>query len=500
MQKLEIREFAIREVDTEKREVTGIAVPWDTPTNIAGLYTETIARGAVQDSTDAMLFWRHEDPIGKVTKTRDTDAGWEITATISDTPRGNEAYTLLRDEVIKKFSIGFEPIEHTEDEDGNITRTKIRVREVSLVPLPAYEGASISEVRENQPLPKEKTMAETVDSTGLDEVRETVETLERKFATLQVAPAAEVEDTRSAGEVLKALAEGDESTLRAYTGGTTADSVVKNGWVGDLTRLIDEAAPLRNAFATGNLPKEGNFVEYAQLKSDDSDAGVQAAEGDDLVYGQVSVETETAPVKTVGGYTQLSRQEIERSSVNILDANLRGQAIAVGKALNGLFRTAYTTQHAAQVTADNTVELAAAGDYTDFLNAAVDAAGIFQDNGLSMDGMIVDSATFKDLIALQGSDGRPVFLVTGQGTNNVGAVSVGSLTGDIAGIRIILDPKLAADNNAFFNRNAIREYKSPIVRLQDDNIINLSKDFSLYTYTALAQEIPFGIVPLVDAA
>lgn len=60
MQKLEIREFAIREVDTEKREVTGIAVPWDTPTNIAGLYTETIARGAVQDSTDAMLFWRQD--------------------------------------------------------------------------------------------------------------------------------------------------------------------------------------------------------------------------------------------------------------------------------------------------------------------------------------------------------------------------------------------------------------------------------------------------------
>jgi hypothetical protein len=335
----------------------------------------------------------------------------------------------------------------------------------------------------------------------VNEVRESVETLSREVQVLKSATTtASVEsvDKRSAGEVLKAIAKNDENTIRAYTGGTTADAVVMNGWVGDLTRIVDEAAVLRSVFATGALPGEGNYVEYAQLKSNTMDIDVQAAEGDDLVFGKIEQELKTAPVKTLGGYTTLSRQEIERSSINILDASLRAQAIQVGKALNAQFRTAYLAAHAAQVTADNTVVVPANGTYTDWLNAIVDASVKFQNQGLSLDALVVDAATFKKLVALEGSDGRPVMLVTGNGTNNVGSINVAGLGGSVASVAVVVDPSLTG-GVAFINRNAIRQFNSPVVRLQDENIINLSKDFSVYLYSAIADEIPSAIVPVVAA-
>jgi len=515
MSKLEIRELDIRAVNSEERTITGIAVPYGEVANI-GLYQERFAPNSVTLAETTQLFWRHEEPIGLIKSGRETKDGYEITAYISDTPRGNEAYTLVRDGVINKFSVGFQPVEEKIDANDVKVRTKVLVREVSLVPMPAYDGANVLSVREDSgttdevpmELPKNQEENEmdsnetTIAAQDLvNEVRESVETLSREVQVLKSATTtASVEsvDKRSAGEVLKAIAKNDENTIRAYTGGTTADAVVMNGWVGDLTRIVDEAAVLRSVFATGALPGEGNYVEYAQLKSNTMDIDVQAAEGDDLVFGKIEQELKTAPVKTLGGYTTLSRQEIERSSINILDASLRAQAIQVGKALNAQFRTAYLAAHAAQVTADNTVVVPANGTYTDWLNAIVDASVKFQNQGLSLDALVVDAATFKKLVALEGSDGRPVMLVTGNGTNNVGSINVAGLGGSVASVAVVVDPSLTG-GVAFINRNAIRQFNSPVVRLQDENIINLSKDFSVYLYSAIADEIPSAIVPVVAA-
>ena len=499
MSNLEIREMEIREVNQDLREVSGIAVPYGQTTDLGFGVRERFEAGSAIPAADAMLFWRHDEPIGKIIDHEQTDEGLIVRAKISETPRGNEAYTLVRDGVINKFSVGFEPVEQRIEEDGTIVRTLANVREVSLVPMPAYEGAAIQEVRELASETKEEeTMTEIVvpDTAALDEVRESVEMLERQVATLQVAPAEPVIDTRSAGEVLKAIAKGDENELRAYTGGTTADAIMKNGWVGDLTRLVEQAAVMRGTFGQASLPSEGNFIEYGQLKTNTVDVDVQAAEGDDLAFGLVELETKTAPVVTYGGYSTLSRQEIERSSTNILDVTLRAQAIAAGKAINGAIRTAYVTNHAAQVTAGNVVAIGATPTYASWVAAAIDAAIKFEALGLTMDALVVDPATFKSLTALEGADGRPVFLVTGSGSNNIGELSVPGLSGSLANIPVILDAGLT-DEVAFVNRQAIRFYGSPVVRLQDENIINLSKDFSLYTYGAVAVEIPSAIIPAV---
>ncbi len=186
------REVQLRaeSVDVDKREIRGIAVPFEKDANIAGAYIERFAKGAVQDSDSALLYWRHADPIGAIKAAQDTDEGWEIIARISETQQGNDALTLARDGVVVQLSVGFEQggeyeVEDREDDLPVITRTRVRVREVSLVPFGAYgANATISEVRAASSVPlterSEMTDAKTNDADIL-EIRETVEDIQRRI-------------------------------------------------------------------------------------------------------------------------------------------------------------------------------------------------------------------------------------------------------------------------------------------------------------------------------
>lgn len=514
-QDLCVREFQVREVSTEAREFTGIAVPWGQVADIGGYYREVFERGAVQDSDGARIFWRHREPIGRIVSARDTDAGWEITATLSDTTLGRDAYTLLRDGAIDQLSVGFKPVESREEiaADGSVTvyRTRVEVPEVSLVPFPAYDGAAVTQVRHAHPAPpnKENPVTDTLTEPEVAELRSSVEEIRRAFAEIVNAnkDAAPAIHYRSAGHLLKALAAGEEQAIKEYNdtlqrawdpaGAVVADGARPgSGWVGDLTRIVDEAAVLASLFSDGSLPSEGMTIEYAQLATNTVQVGKQEAEGDDLPFGKVSTEVKNAQIATYGGYSRLSLQAIQRSSVNLLNHTLTALGIAAGKRRNTVYRSVFAAAVAAQRAANNTVTVADSTDYADWLDAIIDAAEKYTDLGLALDALVVDKTVFKSLARLEGSDGRPLLTISGSGTNVVGDLNVTAIQGNLASVPVRLNPKQALPGAAFINRLAIREYRSPLARLQDENVVNLSQDFSVYFYAAHAVEIPAAIVPV----
>lgn len=523
------REFHVREFNEETREFVGIAVPWDKPAQIRdwfGSYTETFERGSVEipASGKVLLYWRHEEPIGLIFRHEDTDEGWEIHGRISKTSRGDEAHQLLRDGVVDELSIGFNPIEHREDDKtGNITRTRVLGREVSLVPMGAYgANAKVSAVREENTNAHERStpMETTITPEDLAEVRAEMGELSRSFTAFTQRQEVETEpaDTRSAAEFVKALVAGDADTLReaneiqaiaqrAYTGATTADSVVKDGWVGDLTRLYDgSTGVLQQIFGTGTLPAEGMNIEYGQLKSNTIVVAEQAAEGDDLTFGKVQLETKTAPVKTFGGYTQLTFQEIQRSSLPIVQRSLEALTIAAAAAHKTALRSAFGTLVTARtaIAANAGVVLLGAtlgaSTYSNFVNALVDAAIKYDALNLELEALVASASVFKKLAGLAGTDGRPMMSLDGSGANTVGTLNVKALQGQLVGVPVYLDAGQAGDALNAVNGKAITAYTSPVVSLQDTNIINLSQDFSVYRYAAFAAEIPAAVVPVKLAA
>ncbi len=493
-----------RVTDAEKREVTGIAVPYETVSN-----GEMFARNSVTLDPEAKLMWQHDthEPIGKIVEGRHTDDGFEIRATISDTARGRDAITLLEDGVLNRFSVGFVMRDSKMNDDRVRVVTDAFCREVSLVSFPWYETAVVTEIRDESeseiptsaPI-KEEQMEDTTPSVSdLAEVREAITMLEREVANINKVESPAVPQYRSAGEFLKAIANNEENAVRAYTGATTAESVTTPVDF-DLIRLVEAANPLGRVFGRGVTPAEGMTITFAQVDSQTDGTGTQAAEGDDLGYYELNIGTSSENITTVGNYAELSRQAIDRSTVPYLDSVLRGQAIALGKALATELRTKYQAVCASQVTAGNKVTLAST-DYAGWVGGLADAsANYFTPNGVQIDALIVDKATFKDLLAL---DGTPVISFSGEAAGAVGSANVSGLAGTIAGIPIVVDAGLDhvnKDECAFVSSLALRHYTSGALRLSQENAVNLSEAFSLSTYQAVADEYPAFIIPIDQTA
>ena len=507
---LEFREVEIREVNDEKREITGLAVPYGQVTEI-GTYKEMFERGAFDDDTEATLFYGHDHragglPIGKLISSRNTDEGFEVTARISQTPKGDEVYALLRDGVLKSFSVGFEPVKH-QTKDGVVVRTKANLKEVSIVPMPAYVGASIAEVRENNNN-KEIEMTENNINSEVVELREAFSDLERKVAVLNER-GNEIEvagsQFRSYGELVAALggAPGYEGRkgeaikeIRAYTGGTFADNdnATRPAWIASQLKLVEEKRPVLGLFKKGQMPSSGMSIDYPVVSGVAGTVGEQVAEGDDLPYLEVTTGTASVAIKTYGGYTSLSRQEIERSEVGMLDLNLRHLVNQYAKATETAVRNALTG-----ATGTNTGTLSA-DTAAGWIDLVTDSAALIEDNskGASAEFVLVSRDVFKRLAHMVDSSGRPMFVINGDGVNSLGNVNLRGVSANVAGFPVVVGTALPANSLYVASSEALTVFEDPFKSLQDENIINLTKDFSVYGYLAVGVTNPLAIVK-VDA-
>jgi HK97 family phage prohead protease/HK97 family phage major capsid protein len=511
MAEMETREFEVR-ADLEERTITGLAVPYGQDANIGGTYMERFVPGAITDVTDVKLFYGHEEPIGKVLTGRDTEAGYEITAKVSDTARGNEVMTLMRDGVLNKFSVGFVPLE-SERDGSTVTRTKVSLKEVSVVPFPAFAGANITEVREDggtpaetsEPQPEqENPMSENIEldvRAVQDEVAEIRRLVEAGQTVATPAPMGS--EFRSQGEFAKALVAGDSKAQEfARTASTSADAAVVAPWFGYINTLIANNRPTVSAFSRAPLPATGLTVEYSKIDSNtlsvtqqlNTDTPPTAEENVALAFGNLTFETVSTPVKTYGGYTSFSRQYVERSQVNTLDQVFQGLALAYAGASNAALVAAigaldYTGKifDADGQTASSLAEGIANG-----------AGYIFTNTGLRPEFILTGVDGYVKLAKVAAGDGRPVLLADGNGVNNIGTMNVTGLAGSVFGLPIIVDPAIGSGIVYMANSNAVitMESAGAPVRLTDGDITTLTDSVSVYGYMAIATPREGAIVKL----
>ncbi|MDI9895088.1 phage major capsid protein [Rhodococcus sp. IEGM 1381] len=515
---MEIRELSGIELRAEQREVIGIAVPYDQVAEVrAGGYKERFEFGSIADHSEGPVYYRHDHQdnglaIGYIKESTSDSKGLKVVAKIHKNAKGDKVLSDIAAGRIKGFSVGFVPLEHR-DEDGVLVRTKIDLQEISLAELPVYAGAALLEVRENnKKVDDEEDMSEINDklSSDVTELRETVSELDRKMSVLETRESNDssaVKEYRSGGDFLKALATGaDEAKIqvRAFTGATTVDAdAIRPAWVNQTLKLVEKQRIVKNLFASAPLPGTGNSIEYPYVKTETGAVGVQSAEGADLPYLELVIDTATAPVVTHGGYSSLSRQAIERSDVAYLESVLRFQAISYGNSTESAVQAAL-----AGAAGVNSVELAGATNSAKtaamYLEAVIDAKAAIDDNskGLQADVILVSRDVHKKLSLLVDTTGRPLFVLNGDGVNSFGSIPAGRLAGVIDNTPLVVGKNLAAGTIVVASAQALTSYESPgaPVALQDENIINLTKDFSLYGYFAVAVNDAKGITKIVDAS
>lgn len=138
---------------------------------VPGAFKDTIP----QFLEDGVVVWQHQwsEPIGKPTQAREDEKGLFIAATISDTVKGRDARTLMKDNVVKKLSFGYDILECERLNAENIANytdiskatpkqleeafrwgyalKRLHLYEVSPVSVPAHPDADISGVKGNPP-------------------------------------------------------------------------------------------------------------------------------------------------------------------------------------------------------------------------------------------------------------------------------------------------------------------------------------------------------------
>lgn len=162
---------AVADVQTDGRNLSGIAVPFDRPTRVQdrgnprpyreafapkAFHTSIAQRGA--RSWPLMLLHGADGaspvPLGAV-QFRAGRSELEFTARISDTAAGNEALALVNDGALRDVSIRARPVaarDRSDAEGPYVYRTEVALMELSLAPtgFGQIPGAEVLAVRAHQ--------------------------------------------------------------------------------------------------------------------------------------------------------------------------------------------------------------------------------------------------------------------------------------------------------------------------------------------------------------
>jgi HK97 family phage prohead protease/HK97 family phage major capsid protein len=501
MSNIETRSLELRLENLEERTITGIAVPYGQDANIGGMYIERFAPGAIDSVEDVKLFYGHEQPIGIVTEGRDVEGGFEITAKVSETSLGNDVLTLMRDGALNKFSVGFVPV--SQEKDGStITRTKVSLKEVSVVPFPAYAGASITEVREESPSEPEiitETESELENNIELDvrSVQDEVAELRRvvESSTAQAAPVApEYMNYRSFGEYVQGFAKGEAAAVElARTASTSADTYAAPGYIGYINKLIESNRPSWNVWSKAVLPATGMTVEYAAITANTLAVGEQDPENEALSFGNLTIDNVSASVKTYGGYTTVSKQAILRGSVDYTGIVFDALAVAYANATNAAAKASI----AALDFTGKVMDLDG-GTAASVIEGLIDGVKYIKANsGLNAEFILCSPDSYKYFMKIADSAGRPIVNVNNDGANTF-ATANNDLTGSIWGIPVVVDPTLGTGLAYLANSKAlmVMEANGSGTRLSSQDVSTLTDTLSLYGFAAITVPFEAAIVKL----
>ena len=448
-------------------------------------------------------------PIGEVTRYLDTDAGIGLEGRFYDTERGQEAYKLTKAGKYNSLSAGFFPTQVRTEDDVTVWE-RAHLNEVSLVKRGAYPSAKVSQVRSgdnntnasnsNKEVSQEETrtiMENEVTKYDDSEIRSRIDNVEHELAVVLDGAGTQTHGSqfRSLADMVKGLYgskhDAAAAEIRAYTGGTLADNdgATRPAWLNSTLQIVQQKREITDAFTKIALPASGMSMDVPVVTDTTGEVAI-VGEGEDMPYGEASAGTQSFPIKKFGGYTSLTAEEIERTEVGMLDLNLRWLVERYARATEAYALNALTS--AAGV---NTVTLGAntAAGWVDGILEATDAIYDNSPFSATADFVIVSRDVYRELATLVDSTGRPLFVLNGDGANTFGGMNIRSVSGNIAGLPLVVGSKLPAGSIYVTGADALFTAEEPLKSLSDVNVINATKDFSVYGFFAAGVRNAKGI-------
>jgi HK97 family phage prohead protease len=339
--------------ETGRREITGIAVPYGVAATVADGTSVIFEQGSLPVEGKApRLYMNHDatNAIGIVTERVDTPEGMMFTAKISKTQAGDEALILAMDGVLDSVSVGVNPIKYTTAKDGTVTVTAADWIELSLVPVPAFAGAIITDIAAS--IPQDEPEISTIETEPTQETEPMSEaTIPAVEATIPTAPIFAQAKRKfampSAGEYLAAMhAGGDtfhnvnaaykeavrdqQTALQAAAGDiltTDTPGLLPVPVLGPVFQDLNFVRPVVTAFGARSMPNTPSKTFVRPTITTHTSAATQT-EGSAVSATTMVIASNTVTKSTVAGQVTMTMQDMDftdPASMNIVLNDLAGE-------------------------------------------------------------------------------------------------------------------------------------------------------------------------------
>ena len=538
IERREVEILEVRESVPGEMELDGLIVPYGERAEILPGQWERFEPGSLRWELPIPLRDEHRATIGRAQDIVDTDRGPVATFRISDTQLGRDAYTLARDGAYRSLSVGFIPEESSREGD-TVVRRRAKLVEVSLVGLPAYAGAVVTEVRgveEVDQMEQERSEMEQTIQHEIDEAR-TVLAEARAVAQemLESRNAPTIEEARTRGHEYRSMGEvisdtiqhgrgrsaeatqrlegmidagvvsrdGREILLRAFPtpGNSVGNGVAYDAFIPALLELLREGRPTADLFISSpTLPSEGNKVFFPAVSVGNTVAFQDGQNVDVDSTTQTQILTDW-PKSTIAGGQGLSIQSQLWTSPNYLDSVVRDLIAAHNEyldwaAINGdptVQTPVSSTGYTGILTAGATdVPVGGTGSAEDIIGKVGAAwAAVYAGSRRSPIAAVMASSVWGLLLDAVDTDSRPL-ISTEAPSNPAGIGNAASVAGTLRSIPVVLDDNTPDDViivSSFRDAHLLEDAATPVqVSLTYPD--TLTTDVAIYSFSALAIRRP----------
>ena len=440
------------------RTITGVAVPWDTPATVSSGESVSFRKGAFDVNAKAPKLLEGHDMTqlrGVVTELVEAEEGLLFTAKFANTRASDEAIELVKAGAYDSVSVGAIPVKFKYDKNGTMIVSKANLVEISLVAMPAFPDAVITEIAASQP--DEESEQEVVEPQPQDiSEEETMSTdtptVEASAETVPTAPifAAARREVKlpTAAEYMSAFIAGGSAwhemseALRA-----AAPDIVTNDTPGLLPTPILQPVynnfigrrPVVDAIGVKAMPGGGKVFIRPEVTTHTS-IGASIAEQSPTA-GTLVVFNNQVTKQIFGGYVNISEADIDWTDPAILQVVLDD--------MQRIYANATDNYAADQLVAGATVTQAFTAADLDkpevWASEIAQAAStiLSSSNGNLPTHLFVAPGIWGNLIALSDSSKRPLFPQVGP-MNAYGDLGPAQYAGNAFGLQVVVDRNFAS--------------------------------------------------------
>jgi hypothetical protein len=448
--------------------------------------------------------------IGIVTERVDTPEGMLFSAKISKTAAGDEALQLALDGVLDSVSVGVNPTKSRANDDGSVTVLAADWIELSMVPVPAFAGAIITDIAASiHHEPEETDNNEIQEPTEETEpMSEATPVIEATIPTASLPAVAKRKfDLPTPGEYFAAMHIGGETfrnvaaatqeyiksrqtALEAAAGDvltTDTPGLLPVPVLGPVFQDLNFIRPVVNAIGARAMPNGGASKTFVRPTiTTHTSVAAQSSELAAASATTMVIAANTVSKTTLAGQVTLSIQDVDftdPASLQIILNDLVGEYMLASDNVAADAITAGATASGATWTVAST-------DPSSLFNALYTAAyNILTETNFLPDHLFVDPNVWLYLGKQLDADKRPVFPYVGaaglMGMNAAGTSNITQMnTFNPFGLSLVADKNFAASTMVVARAQAIEFYEQIRGLMSVELPSTLGRNFSYAGYVS----------------